>query len=265
MLTRIKSIVATTVDSLFPRLWMERELRSRPNHFEGELWLLPLFCDKQMTAIDIGANSGAYSYCMLKYSSKVIAFEPNKDLWQRLRRLLGAKVQLEDAALSDNAKTATLRVDRHNTGVATIEEKNSLICVEDHSEVASRTVNTRTLDSFDLSNISLIKIDVEGHEEAVIEGARETIARNRPVLIIESEDRHNPGAPGRLVATMAKVDYKAFYLRKTELMEFRTLTQEDLDPRNLQNGSRPYVNNFIFLPDEQLGRREQIRAYLSSK
>ena len=241
---------------------MERELRFRPYHFEAELWLVPIFCDKQKTAIDIGANRGSYSYFMAKLSSNVIAFEPNTDLWKDLRRLLGRDFHLEAAALSDKSAKTTLRVDYSNTGVATIEEKNQLVCVKDPMAVVQRVVETRTLDSFEFSNISMIKIDVEGHEEAVVSGARDTIERNRPVLIVESEDRHNPGAPRRLAETFSELRYRVFYLKGRRLMEFTTLRDEDTNPENLDRGL-PYINNFILIPSEQDEKVERIQAFLS--
>jgi FkbM family methyltransferase len=242
---------------------MERELRFRPNHFESEFWLVPVFCDKTKTAIDIGANAGAYSYYMAKYSRSVIAFEPNTDLWTHLRRVLGPVVHLESAALSAKSTSAILRVDRSNTGVATIEEKNDLVCVRDKAEVVSRTIETRTLDSFEIRNVSMIKVDVEGHEEAVIEGAQNTIRNSRPVLLIESEDRHNPGAPRRLFTMLSKLGYLGCYLKDRELMGFNTLRNEDTDPNNLDRGL-PYINNFIFVPAEQDTRVERVRAFLST-
>jgi FkbM family methyltransferase len=46
-------------------------------------------------------------------------------------------------------------------------------------------VMMKTLDSFKLENVSLLKIDVEGYEDYVLLGAKETIMRNRPVILIE--------------------------------------------------------------------------------
>lgn len=51
------------------------------------------------------------------------------------------------------------------------------------------TVDVRSLDSFELDDVALIKIDVEGGEPAVIRGARETIARCRPLICAEHQDR----------------------------------------------------------------------------
>src|SRR3974390_1761020 len=96
-----KSKIANLIAKNLPRLWMERELHFRPNHFEREFWLIPFLCDKTKTSLDIGANMGHYSYFMQKFSMDVIAFEPNTQLWPDLRRLLGKDFQLEAVALSD--------------------------------------------------------------------------------------------------------------------------------------------------------------------
>ncbi len=44
-----------------------------------------------------------------------------------------------------------------------------------------------TIDSFKLSGVTLMKVDVEGHELEVLQGAQETITRCRPVLYIEND------------------------------------------------------------------------------
>jgi FkbM family methyltransferase len=247
----------------FPKLWMERELHLRPNHFEKEFWLVSLLCDKQKTSLDIGANMGHYSYYMAKFSRDVIAFEPNQDLWKDLRRLLGRRVHLESAALSRTSSKSVMRIDHHNTGVSTIEEKNDLYCVADRSAVVTREIETRTLDSFNLSNIAMIKIDVEGHEEAVLEGARDTLRRNQPVLIIESEDRNNQGAPRRIAESLAALGYLGFYLKDRRLCDFSTLRTEDTDPGNLDSGL-PYINNFVFIPATQPATIEHVKAHLAT-
>src|SRR3569833_3622811 len=167
----LKKAIVREISQRFPRLWLERELRWRPNHFERELWLVSKLSDNASTSIDVGANMGTYSYYMKKFSKKVIVFEPNTDLWPHLRRLLGSDCQFECVALSAQCSSSTLRIDPGNTGVSTIEEKNDLSCVVEKSAMTSRIVETRTLDSYEFSNVSLIKIDVEGHEEAVVAGA----------------------------------------------------------------------------------------------
>ena len=104
----LKRKTARLISRHFPRLWMERELRFRPNHFEAELWLVPIFCDKEKTAIDVGANTGSYSYFMAKFSKNVVAFESNIELWPALRRFLGRDFRLEATALSDESAESTI-------------------------------------------------------------------------------------------------------------------------------------------------------------
>jgi FkbM family methyltransferase len=48
-------------------------------------------------------------------------------------------------------------------------------------------VNVNTLDSFNFENVSVLKIDVQGYEPKVLDGAKETILKNKPVIFIEVE------------------------------------------------------------------------------
>jgi FkbM family methyltransferase len=260
----IKRCIAVEMKKIFPRLWMECELRFRPHLLEKEFWLVPSFCDKKKTAIDVGAAMGCYAYFMAKFSKNVIAFEPNSNHWKNLRNLFGGRIHLEGVALSDQAKQTVLRVVRDNYGLSTIETKNQLAVVGSQSDIDMQEVEAKPLDSFQFSDVSLIKIDVEGHEEAVVNGARETIDRNRPVLLIESEDRHNPGAPRRLAEWFFERDYRAYYLKNQHLMDFSTLREEDTNPENLVNGSSDYINNFLFIPAEQKAKIECVQTLLSS-
>ncbi|MDR3413059.1 MAG: FkbM family methyltransferase [Formivibrio sp.] len=225
---------------------MEFKLRFMKDHFEAELWLLPLLCDKNKISVDVGAHMGNYSYYMARFCRAVISFEPNDGHWTILRRLLGSDLHLEKVALSEKVGSATLRID---TGTATIENKNLLQSVANRKVVVqTRDVTTRTLDSFGFSDVLVIKIDVEGHEEAVISGALETIRRNWPVLIIETENRHNAGAPQRLERTLAALGYHACYVKDRDVLPFNTLRAEDTDPRNIGSSERHCINNFLFLP-----------------
>lgn len=73
------------------------------------------------------------------------------------------------------------------------------------------TVQKNTLDSYNLTNIGFIKIDVEGHEKEVLEGSVETIKRNNyPKILFESWDEHHE-----------KNNYPAIKLQK-ELFNFIT-------------------------------------------
>jgi hypothetical protein len=167
-------------------------------------------------------------------------------------------VRLENAALSDAAGHAEFRVVAENTGVATIEVANPLTMIDRREAIAVRSVTTRTLDSYGFSDVSFIKIDVEGHEEAVLAGGRETIAANRPVVLVEAEDRHNPGAPRRVADWFGGLGYDGFFVRRRRLVPVDALSPGDMDPAGLENSS--YVNNFLYLPRDDAGLIARVRA-----
>jgi FkbM family methyltransferase len=149
--------------------------------------------------VDVGAHLGTYSYSLSKMA-RVEAFEPSPECCARLRAWSRASVH--EIALSDSAGTANLytpiKGGRLALGLATVANKIP------HSRVD--VVRTATLDSFDLHDVSLIKVDVEGHEAAVLRGARQTIGRELPALIVEMEIRHGADVPS-LIATIQNLGY----------------------------------------------------------
>jgi FkbM family methyltransferase len=253
----LKHSVARYLAERYPVAWQHYYRTFRKHHFEAEYWLIPLFCRGDNISVDVGANMGIFAFAMQRYSRSVIAFEPNTDLWPYLRRLLSDTVRLEDAALSSGAGQAEFRVVADNTGVATIEAKNPLSMIDEPATIATRSVATRTLDSFALSDVSFIKIDVEGHEEAMLAGAIETIAANRPAILVESEDRHNPGAPARVADWFSALDYDGFYINARRLWPVGTLSAEDTNPEGLNGGV--YINNFIYIPRDATNLVERVR------
>jgi FkbM family methyltransferase len=66
----------------------------------------------------------------------------------------------------------------------------TLLNTEKNNHTYKEKVSIKRLDDLHLDNISLIKIDVEGYELEVFEGGRETIQRNRPVILIEIWERN---------------------------------------------------------------------------
>ena len=113
------------------------------------------------------------------------------------------------------------------------------------------------MDSFGLIDVSFIKIDVEGHKKTVLAESRETIASNHPVVLVEAEDRHNPGAPGRVAEWFAGLDYDGFFIKARRLLPVAKLLEADTDPAGLSGGV--YINNFLYLPREDGSLVEQIR------
>jgi FkbM family methyltransferase len=230
---------------------------------------VPYLCDPQKIAVDIGADVGVFSVQICGVSRKVIAFEPRPRQAAELTAMfscLELPVEVEEVALSDHAGTAQLRVLTEDVGRSTIEAANSLED-EDGSTKEQITVKVRKLDDYGLNDVSFIKIDVEGHEVSVLEGASETIERCLPFLLVESEDRHRANAVADVTAFLQKRGYSGFFLNAGVLVEM-----DRFDPSVHQDGRNIggwkdgwarkgiYVNNFLFAP---AGREAHLREALT--
>ena len=86
------------------------------------------------------------------------------------------------------------------------------------NEFITLKVKTAKLDDI-LSNkeIGFIKIDVEGHEKNVINGAVEIIRRNKPSLLVEIEERHSKTSVEETLNFINKLGYKSYFLSGTNL------------------------------------------------
>lgn len=128
----------------------------------------------------------------------------------------------------------------------------SAYAVPDEAISSSYEVELRSLDSYGFDNVTFIKIDVEGHEESVLAGARETLERCHPTLLVEIEERHNPGGLERIVTSLSDLGYYGsfFYERiRRDISDFVPRIHHIAD-RNINSISNrrkvSYVNNFIF-------------------
>ncbi len=137
------------------------------------------------TMLDIGANAGFHALTAGLFFQRVIAFEPTPATAERLERNIGlsgfAHVQSRRVALSNRIGQTTFHVESGHCGSNRIGEGGG---------PASITVPLQTLDALastgaPLGRIDFIKIDVEGHECEVLEGAQSTIERDRPRLFVE--------------------------------------------------------------------------------
>jgi len=129
---------------------------------------------------------------------------------------------------------------------ATIAESNASIA-ESGRVIKSVVVPMKTLDSFDLTNVGFIKIDVEGHEEAVLHGGLKTLGREMPNLMIEIEERHAPGSLSRVSALLGDIGYLGYYLKGKQLI---SIAQFDRHRDQVAEESKTgnYINNFLFFP-----------------
>lgn len=229
---------------------------------EPELAVLPLLCSRSRLAVDVGANYGMYVARLVGLSQRCVVFEPIPRLAAMLRRGFGAAVDVRETALSDHRGSAVLRVPDLNTGYATLSSANALSAMQT-VRVDELQVATSRLDDEALTDVGFIKIDVEGHEEAVLRGAVELLRRDRPNLLVEVEDRHNPGAVARVVNWMSTLDFAAFVIAGNEV---HRLPDFDLSKHQATTPASDYVRNVIFTPTETAAAlRDAITGQLAAR
>lgn len=155
-------------------------------------------------ALDVGGNWGQ-SICAirrLRPEARVESFEPNPILAERLAKVFGAdtKVAVHNLALSSQPGVMQLHVPAYRNfvydGLASLDVEEARTWLNprrvasfDPAKLSIRSfdVKVEPLDSLGLSP-DFIKIDVQGHELAVLQGAEHTLA-GAPVILLESVSR----------------------------------------------------------------------------
>lgn len=226
--------------SLYVRGRAQRELRKG----EAELRLIPFLVPEGKRAIDAGANVGIWSYWLSRRASTVEAFEPNPKIFAILSKAALPRVTCHPTALSDTDGVARLLVPKGERGYS--NQGASLSTVKVAGEHGVVEVATKRLDAFGFSDVGFIKIDVEGFELAVVEGARDTLARTRPSLVIEMEEKHARQPIEQLLAAVEAHGYEAFALCRGVLTRAAHI---DFDAHHRRPTiPQDYIFNFIFLP-----------------
>lgn len=176
-------------------------------------WMNGVMLERDGCYVDVGASTGWFVVPMAKVGYRVVAFEPNTNAFVRLRDncdLNGVKPALNNVAASDKNGEAILFF---NAGLM-LTSGGSLNHSDCLCPTAQRRVETVKIDDAVKGQVALIKIDVEGHEIGVLNGALKTVAKHKPHLVLEA---NTPEHKAALV----------------EWLERNGYTFEDADERNL--------------------------------
>lgn len=147
-------------------------------------------------AVDIGAFVGHWTHYMAPVFKHVYAFEPvedNAECWSKNMNIEGHKnVSLHEFAIGAEDGAIDMEIIGASMGncyVSHGEEKPSGASAKNVNYVGTgkQVSYRRTLDSFNLMDVQFIKIDAEGSELGVVKGAKETIRRWRPLIILEQK------------------------------------------------------------------------------
>lgn len=230
-------------------LYRLRAYRAKARGHNPELALLPLL-NHGGIFVDVGANIGDFSRVASLVFRQVIAFEPIPDLALKLRSELPRNVTVHALALSEAPGTATLYIPVQQghtvSGLASLDRSANQL-PDRAAEMAEIPVEIRTLDEFGLSDVDVIKIDVEGLEEFVLKGARETLQANRPALIVEIEDRHHPGKTVQVFQLLWDLGFDAYYYLGRILYSIARTSDDAAFQRMNRQHAGASVINFIFL------------------
>jgi len=160
-------------------------------------WMKNLQLSGEPTICDIGANIGLFSlaYASIFKSAKVHSFEPVPYIFKELLKNLQYNPELQERitaynyGLSNRNETQFLSIptsNQHERYDANYDNRLYSILGQGNKKIKA---NLKTLDNWHLENdigaIDFIKIDVEGYEYFVLEGASKILSNYRPAVIFE--------------------------------------------------------------------------------
>lgn len=130
-------------------------------------------CRQRRTAVDVGAHIGLWSAFLAERFEQVCAFEPvSENVTCYRQNVTAANVDLYHCALGDIS--ATVHMEKHGTN------SGCWHCVDNGATPMT------LLDEYEFLNVDLLKLDVEGLEGRVLNGARRTLEASWPVVVLEA-------------------------------------------------------------------------------
>lgn len=243
----LKSALETRAPKLLHRARVVRHIYL--SRYEQEIAIVGALIRPGTDAVDVGANTGLFSWQISRYARHCYCFEPQPGLVPYLRGALPGNCEVIEAAAGETEGRADLKLpwfgDRFDEGLASLNPEKTA----QFDRVKTISVRVAPLDAIVKTPVSFINIDVEGHEIHALRGARAVLTASRPNLLVEIERRHNPSSFGLCTAFFRDLSYSGFFWRE------RTLKPLDqFDPGRDQDlravGTSRYINNFLFLPNE---------------
>jgi len=162
---------------------------------------------KQKVVWDIGANIGVHTSAFSKHSTFVCSWEANPQNFKLLRMntqgKLAPNVKVHNVAIS-NGKKDTIQIQDFDQSKSSNKGELSIV------EKGGVEISAKSIDSYMMNYPlpSLIKIDVEGHELEVLQGALVMLKTVKPILYFETADK---GSYAEHIKFLKDLDYRMWW------------------------------------------------------
>lgn len=201
--------------------------------------------------LDVGANHGVYALTAAAAGARVIALEPQPRPAEALRRSAACnnfgRLLVMQLAAGSTSGTVPIFNSRRGSSAA------SLVTARHPGQRTGSPVDVRTVDhlcaELQLSRVDLLKVDVEGFETEVIQGAERTLREMRPIVLFES----GAGAPITPFDLLRAAGYRHFF------DEDSAITGRLAAPR-----VEATLTNVVAVPDGALTRMHEVIARAAS-
>ena len=140
-------------------------------------------------ALDVGGHIGSMTRRLAPKFDRVVVFEPAFHKYTKLNTKEFNNVTIEPHGLGNEEKTEQMWIMKKRTGGSSIVRHPRRWEKWQHKS-DKQEISIKTLDSYQFTDIDFIKIDVESYEWFVIDGARETLTNNSPVIMIEYLEKY---------------------------------------------------------------------------
>lgn len=224
-------------------------------HEFADMGFLLHFLRPEDLFIDVGANVGSYTILACSaVGARGIAFEPVPSTYDKLVRnlhinYLDDKVKCVNNGVGAGQGTITFTSDSDTT--------NHVVASGEYCQ-NTVTVDVNSLDAaLNGQCPSLIKIDVEGYETPVLEGAHQTLKNetlNAVILELNGSGSRYGFDESEIVASMLKCGFRTYSYNPMS----RTLI--DLDGKNLTSGNTLFIRNRLFV-EERLKNAPKVKFF----
>ena len=184
--------------------------------------------------VDVGASVGLWAIYAAKRGAEVYAFEPCPKAYNLLakRALNYPKLHTYPYALGDFETTQKMSVLSYDIGAV----MNKKLAQRIGAKIIDQTVHT--LDSLNIEDVGVIKIDTEGYEVPILRGGQKTIQKTQPLLIIEVH-KETGQAEKTFQAELNRIQNQLKAIGYTWKVHYRPVSLREMQPHIIAKPLKP--------------------------